>query len=234
MHDLRFDIAALHAAYRDGADPADVMAEVFRRIDAADDPGIFIHLRERDAVLAEVGRLGPFDPETRPLWGLPFAIKDNIDLAGAPTTAGCPAFAYQPDRDAFVVATLRRAGAIPIGKTLLYVEPIYLKAETAAYPELRLVVVMHDDNLSYGNTFDEALEGLFKEGAPRIAEEKTPTEIGEASVPALIQRANDAFENYLKYLGQKQFEQASGSLEDLEQALKRLAGKSQSAVNSDQ
>jgi allophanate hydrolase len=119
MDDLRFDIAALHAAYRDGADPADVMAEVFRRIDAADDPGIFIHLRERDAVLAEAGRLGPFDPENRPLWGLPFAIKDNIDLAEAPTTAACPAFAYEPERDAFVVATLRRAGAIPVGKTNL-------------------------------------------------------------------------------------------------------------------
>ncbi len=119
MHDLSFDIAALHAAYRDGADPVDVMAEVFRRIGAADDPGIFIHLRERDAVLAEADRLGAFDPETRPLWGLPFAIKDNIDLAEAPTTAGCPAFAYQPGCDAFVVATLRRAGAIPVGKTNL-------------------------------------------------------------------------------------------------------------------
>ena len=61
MHDLRFDIASLHAAYRDGADPVDVMAEVFRRIGAADDPGIFIHLRERDAVLAEAGRLGAFE-----------------------------------------------------------------------------------------------------------------------------------------------------------------------------
>ena len=119
MHDLRFDIAALHGAYRDGADPADVMAEAFRRIDAADDPGIFIHLRERDAVLAEAGQLGAFDPETSPLWGLPFAIKDNIDLAGSPTTAACPAFAYLPERDAFVVALLRRAGAIPIGKTNL-------------------------------------------------------------------------------------------------------------------
>jgi allophanate hydrolase len=52
-----------------------------------------------------------------PLAGLTFAIKDNIDLAGLPTTAGCPAFAYQPERSAFVVERLMNAGAIPIGKT---------------------------------------------------------------------------------------------------------------------
>ncbi|MFT7243974.1 MAG: uncharacterized membrane protein (UPF0182 family) [Candidatus Azotimanducaceae bacterium] len=51
--------------------------------------------------------------------------------------------------------------AIPLDDILLYVEPIYLRAETAAYPELRLVVVMHGDNLSYAETFDEALKGLF-------------------------------------------------------------------------
>ena len=55
----------------------------------------------------------------KPLWGVPFAIKDNIDLAGAPTTAACPAFAYRAEADAFVVARLREAGAIPIGKTNL-------------------------------------------------------------------------------------------------------------------
>ena len=50
--------------------------------------------------------------------------------------------------------------AIPIGRSLLYVEPIYLQAETAAYPELRMVVVMHGDDLAYGQTLEEALEGL--------------------------------------------------------------------------
>ncbi len=54
-----------------------------------------------------------------PLYGIPFAIKDNIDLAGVPTTAACPAFAYTPQRHAMVVQRLIDAGAIPIGKTNL-------------------------------------------------------------------------------------------------------------------
>ncbi len=55
--------------------------------------------------------------ETLPLAGVPFAIKDNIDLAGEQTTAGCPAYAFSPGRDAEVVARLVAAGAIPVGKT---------------------------------------------------------------------------------------------------------------------
>ena len=54
-----------------------------------------------------------------PLYGIPFAVKDNIDVAGLPTTAGCPAFTYNPDRSAFVIERLIAAGAIPIGKTNL-------------------------------------------------------------------------------------------------------------------
>lgn len=59
------------------------------------------------------------DPGKHPLWGVPFAIKDNMDLAGVPTTAACPAFAYTPAKSAGVVSTLIEAGAIPLGKTNL-------------------------------------------------------------------------------------------------------------------
>ncbi len=115
---LPFTIAALRAAYAEGLRPEAVVAEVWRRVEAAGDAGIFLHLIPRDAVLAEAAALGAFDP-AMPLWGMPFAVKDNIDVAGSPTTAACPAFAYQPDGDAFVVAQLRAAGAIPVGKTNL-------------------------------------------------------------------------------------------------------------------
>ena len=119
LGDLSFDIAALHAAYAGGLSAADVVAEVYRRVSEAGDPGIFLHFLEREDVLSRVAALPPFDPRRFPLWGVPFAIKDNIDLAGAPTTAACPAFAHVADRDATVVARLCAAGAIPIGKTNL-------------------------------------------------------------------------------------------------------------------
>ncbi len=116
---LSFDIAALHAAYAAGLSPSDVIAETYRRIAAAADPAIFITLRSESEVAAEARALPPFDPVAFPLWGIPFAVKDNIDVGGLPTTAACPAYAYVPDRDAFVVARLRAAGAIPVGKTNL-------------------------------------------------------------------------------------------------------------------
>ena len=119
MEDLSFDLASLHAAFARGVTAAEVIAEVYRRIAAADDPGIFLHLVPAETALAEATALGPCDLERMPLWGVPFAVKDNIDMAGVPTTAACPAFAYQASADAFVVAALRRAGAIPIGKTNL-------------------------------------------------------------------------------------------------------------------
>jgi len=116
---LPFTVQDLHEAYGAGLAPEGVVEEAFRRIRAVDDPGIFIHLIDQDAVRAEARSLDRFDPAARPLWGVPFAIKDNIDVAGQPTTAACPAFAYQAEKDAFVVRRLRDAGAIPIGKTNL-------------------------------------------------------------------------------------------------------------------
>jgi len=112
-------IPALHAQYATGATPAQVIAETYRRIGAADDPGIFISLVSEAEALAAARALGAFDPVVKPLWGVPFAIKDNIDVAGLPTTAACPDYAYRPTASAEAVARLVAAGAIPIGKTNL-------------------------------------------------------------------------------------------------------------------
>src|SRR6185503_4260464 len=76
---------------------------------------VWIALADRDAA---VRRARDVD-QSLPLAGVPFAVKDNIDVAGMPTTAGCPAFAYVPDRTATVVQRLLDAGAILIGKTNL-------------------------------------------------------------------------------------------------------------------
>jgi allophanate hydrolase len=119
MHELAFDIASLHRAYAGGLTVDRLIDEVLRRIAVANDAGIFIHLASREELHAEAGRLGAFDPLLKPLWGIPFAVKDNIDVAFMQTTAGCPAYAYRPAADATVVALLRQAGAIVIGKTNL-------------------------------------------------------------------------------------------------------------------
>lgn len=110
--------------------------------------------------------------------------------------------------------------AIPVADTLLYVEPVYLKAETAAYPELRLVILMHADKLSYAETFDEALKGLISKDAER--KKDVTGLVGERSVSQMIRDANTAFEDYLKFQGEKKFKKASESIEELENLLKKL------------
>ena len=113
-------IASLVAAHRRGAQsPEQTVAQSYARIREHDDPALFITLRAEDDARAEARALAGEGPADRPLYGIPVAVKDNIDVVGLPTTAACPAFAYQPGRDATVIARLKRAGAIVIGKTNL-------------------------------------------------------------------------------------------------------------------
>lgn len=119
LETLCFDIDSLHEAYAAGATAEAILTEVLRRIATTADPGIFLHLANLETLAADARQLGVFDPVAKPLWGVPFAVKDNINVAGMPTTAGCPAFAYVAEQDAVVVARLRAAGAIPVGKTNL-------------------------------------------------------------------------------------------------------------------
>ena len=110
-------IASLVAAHRTGArSPEQTVGECYARIRAYDDPAVFITLRDEEHVCAEARAL---ERDARPLLGVPVAVKDNIDMVGMPTTAGCPAFAYKPGKDASVIARLKRAGALVIGKTNL-------------------------------------------------------------------------------------------------------------------
>lgn len=99
--------------------PVDVVERVLADIARAPDRRAWITILPRERVLQYATALAARDPESLPLYGVPFAIKDNIDLEGVPTTAGCPDYAYIPSRSAFVVARLIEAGAIPVGKTNL-------------------------------------------------------------------------------------------------------------------
>jgi allophanate hydrolase len=99
--------------------PVDVAERVLADIARAPDRRAWITILPRERLLEYATALAARDPESLPLYGVPFAIKDNIDLEGVPTTAGCPDYAYIPSRSAFVVAKLIEAGAIPVGKTNL-------------------------------------------------------------------------------------------------------------------
>ena len=112
------NLTELRARYSSGTTPSQVIRELRCRIVAWNDPALFIHLPSGEELL-ELAAAVEAMPRDLPLWGVPFVVKDNIDVAGWPTTAACPGFAYLPDADAEVVRLLRGAGAIPVAKANL-------------------------------------------------------------------------------------------------------------------
>ena len=116
------DISALRDGYRRGIfTPEEVVRDVLARVAAYPDPAVWISRPSDDAIVARARslQLGEAAIDALPLDGIPCAVKDNLDVAGMETTAGCPAYARIAERTAFVVARLLDAGAILIGKTNL-------------------------------------------------------------------------------------------------------------------
>jgi allophanate hydrolase len=97
------------------------LLSALERAKSSSDPAVWIHLASEGEILREAAVLEErlARGEDLPLAGMPFGVKDNIDVAGWPTTAACPDFAYTPAADATAVARLRSAGAVPLGKTNL-------------------------------------------------------------------------------------------------------------------
>ena len=120
---IAFTLADWQQAFRDGQSPAELLHHLRLELSAADNA--WIALASEAQLNAQLDGLSTLlesangELSTLPLYGVPFAIKDNIDAAGWPTTAACPEFAYTAATDATVVAKLRAAGAILIGKTNL-------------------------------------------------------------------------------------------------------------------
>ena len=113
----RLSLAAVSRAYAAGVAPRTLLTDCLARITEDRSFNAWITVLSEAQLEAYVAAL-----ETRPrgpLWGVPFAVKDNIDVAGLPTTAGCEAFAHTPSESAPVVQALIDAGAIPLGKTHL-------------------------------------------------------------------------------------------------------------------
>ncbi len=114
-------------AFQAGDSPLPALLSLHRRLEVESPPGVWITIVGRAGIAAQVdalqARAARLDRAQRrielPLFGVPFAVKDNIDVAGLPTTAACPAFAYTPTAHAGAVAKLIAAGAVCVGKTNL-------------------------------------------------------------------------------------------------------------------
>lgn len=115
---LSFDLFSLRQAYLDGTTTVSaVIQQSLARVKDFKNHNIWINLNAESTLMAQAKKLEDLDAHDLPLYGIPFAVKDNIDCVGLPTTAACPGFSYLPAKSAFVVQKLIDAGAVLIGKT---------------------------------------------------------------------------------------------------------------------
>ena len=115
----KLTIKWIKQAYKNGdLTPEMLVEEIIKRSNEKEDYNVWITEPNTDLINPYIEQLAN-KPKDLPLWGIPFAIKDNIDLKGVPTTAACPVYGYVPKESAMVVQKLIDAGAIPIGKTNL-------------------------------------------------------------------------------------------------------------------
>jgi allophanate hydrolase len=150
------EISTIHAAYRAGTlTPVALVTELLARIEAYPDKAVFISRVPAANVVAQAAALDMANLADQPLFGIPFVVKDNIDVAGLPTTAACPAFAYQPAQDAVCVARLRAAGAIVLGKSNLDQFATGLNGTRSPYGAPRSV--FHADYVSGGSSSGSAV-----------------------------------------------------------------------------
>jgi len=115
---MNLTISHLHQAYKNKTlTPGKLIEAILKRSMDFAEYNIWIRQLTLDEINPYLKNLEKYSVDELPLYGIPFAIKDNIDLAGITTTAACPAYEYMPEKSAFVVEQLIKAGAIPVGKT---------------------------------------------------------------------------------------------------------------------
>lgn len=134
-------ISVLAEAYAaDAVAPREVLERAGDAMRRGEDHNAWIRRLDGSELAPYLDRLGTLDPADHPLWGVPFGIKDNIDLAGCPTTAACPAYSYVPKGSATVVDRLLAAGAVPVGKTNLDQFATGLVGTRSPYGAMRNVI----------------------------------------------------------------------------------------------
>jgi allophanate hydrolase len=153
--DLRLDTLA--AQYRNGTLTPRVLIKQLRERAVALNPefNLFIHILTDAELEPYLVALDARQPDELPLYGVPFAIKDNIDLTGIPTTAACPAFAHTAEQDATIVRQLIALGAVPLGKTNLDQFATGLNGTRSPYGACRNSV--HPDYPSGGSSAGSSL-----------------------------------------------------------------------------
>jgi allophanate hydrolase len=155
MNSQAFTLRNLRQLYQSGgAHPEDIVRLTYDRIKAAGDDSVWIYLVPEEAALERARQLGSWSPD-RPLFGVPFAVKDNIDVEGLATTAGCPAFSYVSQRTASAVQKAADAGAILIGKTNMDQFATGLVGTRSPYGAC--ASIYHSDYVSGGSSSGSAL-----------------------------------------------------------------------------
>lgn len=120
MMSINLSLNALKASFLTGeTTPRELIKKLLDQAKQQSDFNAWVYLLNESELESYFKRLDQYNAEDLPLYGVPFAIKDNIDLAGIPTSAGCEAYTYIPDNHAHVIEQLINAGAIPLGKTNL-------------------------------------------------------------------------------------------------------------------
>lgn len=156
-HQFDLRLSALRDAYSSQCLTPRQLFSALREHAAALNPefNLYIHLLTADEQEPYLAALDNRNLDELPLFGVPFSIKDNIDLAGIPTTAACPAFAYTPTQSATIVEQLIALGAVPMGKTNLDQFATGLNGTRSPYGECRNSV--HPDYPSGGSSAGSSL-----------------------------------------------------------------------------
>ncbi|KAK6332783.1 hypothetical protein TWF696_002806 [Orbilia brochopaga] len=175
----------LQRSYKAGVSPITVLEAVYSKIEAYSkvDPAVFIHLIEKKVAFTRAEELMKAHPDRRnlpPLWGVPFSVKDSIDVAGIPTTTACPPLAFVPTQSAAVYDKLIAQGAVHIGKTNLDQYATGLNGTRTPYGIPRSV--FNKDYISGGSSSGSAVSV----GAKLVSFSLGTDTAGSGRVPAMF------------------------------------------------
>lgn len=177
----KLTIKWIRNSYKSGKlKPVELIEEIIKRVEGNKDKNIWITRPSMDFIKVYLDNLSIKDIEEYPLWGIPFAVKDNIDVKGLKTTAACEKYGYIAKESAFVVNKLVEAGAIPIGKTNLDQFATGLVGTRSPYGEVHNA--LDDELISGGSSSGSAVSVALGEAAFALGTDTA----GSGRVPAAL------------------------------------------------